>query len=90
MRGLHRYELGVRVPTESIVRTAVKPDVLHAFAPTVRAIVDYRNRRVVQQGVFWYSWRRMQQDGGSVWLLVFFDAFPLLGIVYPPGVTPRE
>jgi len=87
--GLYRHQLGARVPDGATVRTAVKPDVIVAHTPEVLGIFNRGSRRVVQEGVFWYSWR-LVKDGGSAWLLVFFDAFPLLGIVYPPGKAPAE
>jgi hypothetical protein len=84
VRGLHRYQLGARVPDGSTVTTAVYPDHIVASTPEVLGLFSRGSRRVIQPGVFWYSWVLTTRQGFTGWLLVFFDVFPVLGYVHPP------
>jgi hypothetical protein len=47
----------------------------------------FRNahQRIVGEQVFWYKWGpSLEFPNASAWLLVFFDAFPILGVIHPP------
>ena len=53
-------------------------------------------RRVIQEGVFWYDYVVAADNPAvSMWLLVFFDAYPLLVVAHEsinvrrPGVNER-
>ncbi len=89
VRGLHSYALGTRLPEDWSVLCMVKPDFLHAYVAHVGLLFNGRPRVVVQSEVFWYSWLQLD-DGRSVWLLVFFDAYPIIGVLYPPGAAPAD
>jgi len=89
VRGLHRFELGTRLADDCAVRPVVKPDVIHLFRSAVERVMTGRRQVIVQSEVFWYQYG-LTKDRGSVWLLMFFDAFPMLAIVYPPGKAPAD
>ena len=86
VRGLHRSELGVCVPAEHTVRIQANPEsILQEQARLVRVFAS-GTTRTVQPGVFWYKWVvPADRPSASAWLLVFYDALPLLGLVHPPG-----
>jgi hypothetical protein len=91
VRGLHRYQLGKRVPDGFTINVAVNADHVRASAKDVADVFAAARRRIVQAGVFWYAWvSPRDRPEASAWLLVFFDAFPLMGFVHPPGAeTPK-
>lgn len=85
VRGLHRLELGARVPDGATITVGLEPERIFAATDEVHHVFSGAPRRVVQEGVFWYAWMSPRdRPEASAWLLVFFDAFPLLGFVHPP------
>jgi hypothetical protein len=88
IRGLHRHELGRRVPEGAQVAVAVNPGAVFAEQADVLQVFGSGTTRVVKQGVFWYSFvQPTDNPEASGWLLVFFDEFGVLGSVRPrtPG-----
>jgi hypothetical protein len=90
VRGLHRYQLGSRVPDGSTVNVAVNADHVRASGKDVVNVFAAAGRRIVQAGVYWYAWvSPPDRPEASAWLLVLFDAFRLMGFVHPPGASAR-
>jgi hypothetical protein len=88
VRGLHRHELGRRVPDSAEVMVAVNPEAVFDEQPQIVSIFRGGAPRVVEEGVFWYtSVRAIDNPEASGWLLVFFDEFAIIGSVRSP--TPR-
>lgn len=86
VRGLHRLELGARVSDGATITVGLDPERIFAATDQVHDVFGGARRRVVQKGVFWYAWMSPRdRPEASAWLLVFFDAFPLVAFVHPPG-----
>lgn len=81
VRGLHFREVGTRVPSDN-VRALANPESLlrdERLGEFIRA----GTLRVVKPRVFSYSWfHPYDRPTASVWVLVFFDALPFMGIVH--------
>jgi hypothetical protein len=85
IRGLHRHEFGYRVPEGAVVSVAVNPQKVFEKQADVLRVFTAGTTRVVQAGVFFYSFvRPADNPAASAWLLVFFEEFAVLGTVRPP------
>jgi hypothetical protein len=85
VRGLYRYELGRRVPDGLEIIILPEPESVYAAREVILRLIRGRQIRVVQLGVFWYTWAQAGDcPDASVWILEFFNAFPMVGILRPP------
>ena len=79
VRGLYRHEVGVTLPGDSEFVAIVEPEGILAARTEVERAMASGTRRVIQEGVFWYVYVVAADNPAvSIWLLVFFDAYPIL------------
>lgn len=81
VRGLHFRELGKTVAPDNLVALANPESLLND--PRLGQLLRWGTRRIVKRGVFFYSWLHpIDRPSASVWVLVFFDELPFVGIVH--------
>lgn len=86
-RGLHRAEYGVRVPADMPARAVVNPEAVHANAEAFELGFRGADLIDIQLGVFWALVRRERESRStSTWLMVFYDAFPVI-VAFRPSVA---
>lgn len=82
VRGLYRYERGEPIADARRVSVVIDPDRINERMRETLESFRGSKLRVVQKRVFFYKYGYDDaQPGESVWLLVFFDAFPILATV---------
>lgn len=90
VRGLHAHALGRTVPAER-VHALVNSNWIAHEASSLSAMLNGGHRRVVKSGVFSYFWNHPHDEpSASVWLLLFFDALPFVGVVHPEAGVTRD
>ena len=88
VRGLHRHELGYRVPDGLEVRIRAEPESVHRAGEAILRFMRGRPVRIVQPDVFHYVWvHAVDRPEASIWALVFFNEFPILGFIRPPRLS---
>jgi hypothetical protein len=81
VRGLHRRETGVRITADQ-VSAVINVEWIKETQRELAGMLAGGTVRMVKPGVFWYKWAiPYDAPGASLWLLTFFDAFPVVGIV---------
>lgn len=91
VRGLHRYTFGRRVHDDVMVKVAVDPQATIATSEGWGKWFGSADIHIVQPGGFSYAHvSPIGRPDAFVWLLMFYDEFPVLGFVRPadqPGDT---
>jgi len=84
VRGLHQYERGMAIAASHRLRVSCEPESLTDRVRRIAESFRAARVRVVRKGVFWYSYfAATDAPESSAWLLVFFDSFPILGVILP-------
>jgi len=84
VRGLHLFELGIRLPPERTVVANANPEGVIAEQDRLASLLAQGHSRVIKAGIFWYKWvHPSDQPTASFWLLTFFDSFPAIAGVRP-------
>lgn len=90
VRGLHRYEYGELVPADTPMKMVVNPEAVHLHFDEFQEGFRGASTTTIQEGVFWYARiRPSSRPSSSYWLLVFFNAFPLIAALRPETPFPR-
>lgn len=85
VRGLHRFRFGTRMPGDVTVTVAVNPEQTIATSDQWGGWFGSADIRIVQPGVFSYGYiSPLGRPDAFVWLLMFYEEFPVLGFVRPP------
>jgi len=85
VRGLHLFKFGTRMPGDVTVTVAVDPEQTIATSDRWGGWFGSADIRIVQPGGFSYGViSPLGRPDIFVWLLMFFDVFPVLGFVRPP------
>lgn len=85
VRGLHRFRFGTRMPDDVTVTAAVDPEQTIATSDKWGGWFGSADIRIVQPGAFSYGFvSPVGRPDAFVWLLMFYDEFPVLGFVRPP------
>lgn len=84
IRGLHLLARGTRVPSDHTVGVRANPEALLDRQDDLAKLFSSGELVVIKDGVFWYKWVvPTDRPSASGWLLVLFDAFPILATVRP-------
>lgn len=84
VRGLHLLERKTRVPVDHAVHMRIDPESIFAKQDYWASMFSSGQAHIVKEHVFWYKWVNPADcTSASAWLLVFFDAFPILGFIRP-------
>jgi len=85
LRGLFSHVHGRRLALSASIVVQVDPDAVNSQKAEIERLLAGSPGRIVQQGVFWFV-QRITTDNPkvSVWLLVFFDQYPLLAVITEP------
>jgi hypothetical protein len=80
LRGLHLLETGTRVRADQVVVVNADPERNNLESDTIMGAVKRGTLRPIQDGVFHYAFRRQGRDA-SLWVLIFYDVFPVVGLI---------
>ena len=82
IKGLYRYETGERLPDVRHINVTIDPDNISQKMQQVWQLLVGSEIKNIQEGVFWYAWvQASDYPTYSSWLLVFYDAFPILALI---------
>lgn len=86
IRGLYRYDTGQRLADRIRIEVVSNPEVVLRSRDDIEQTLQGANPKTIQEGVFWYVWRRAADNpDATIWLLVFFDAFPIFAVTNRAG-----
>jgi hypothetical protein len=89
IRGLHVIARGAPIPADHWVRVHLNVEDILARQSEIASFFHAGTTHMVGERIFWYKIViPLDRPSASAWLLVFFDAFPILGVVHPPAVGP--
>lgn len=89
VRGLYRHEIGEPLPATSSFVVSLEPDANLASRADIERVLGFGTQRVIADNVFWYAWQRAFDNPDiTIWLLVFFGAFPILVVARRPLASP--
>ncbi len=85
IRGLFFHEKGYKLPSEYRVFAKIQQ---FGLEPILKQLpeVQFPQLRIVQNGIFSYTFRETEEDqNSSIWLLLFYEELPLIGFTSLPS-----
>jgi hypothetical protein len=81
IRGLYKFDTGQRLSHKIHIEIVSNPEVVLRSRHEIESTLKGGDVQTVQPGVFWYVWRRaVDNPDATIWLLVFFDTFPIFAV----------
>ncbi len=86
LKGLHLCVFGSRVGDDAEIRAIINPEALSNMRNEFLGMFASGRWVVVQKKTFAFKYGTIaERPGGSAWLLVFYENFPIFGYIRPPA-----